>query len=657
MAGIFDPQIIAGTSSRGESFVQSPVAFDPSQGLEQVAKAVDVGIQTNRFNKASQEIEQEKQNFLRDVSDLRSAEAEKAELMRVSPMQGAAFEAAQKRIKILQDAIANRQINPARAISRIESLQREALTRAPMFSQQIRALSGSGGSEFGTVADQMIKEQNFIRDEKRKLNLNPDNPDHDIAYANFVAKRAEAELVKNQTTVGNVEAIRVFNEYSNSIINMMDMGYLGEIDKMSPAQLSSLDPEKRAEIQTYAQSLTNGNEYEVLNSLFMRQGFDPSKVDNTTIERLARRIRGKGERLTKIVNGQIPKEIAANQRALDEDMVLVRLAQKYKGTHEALSLIRAIPDAALARMGFDNSLGNNLIRMVAVGLEADWQKLSQTSLAETVGTDKAKDAQNLFTRGLNFARDAWKRTPDPSLEDMAAQTRLIQTTAEGVGLEPKEFSAKTFDEMVATINDDKFMDLWNKADEESAARFADTMRQTAQTYVRDNLAVDMAKELGASIEGVPSFLTGLENITGIGESKRVKDLVSIEIHSDGNIKFKPTGQGQSQKYADRLNRMYSDRIRNSLSALARVGEVSSNVDRIKMSLGLLQQPFSMVNERIYPTGGDESQLKEVLQWIEKKGKTGGYSLSITPEDGMSILGVGTFLMDLEEQEESNNAIK
>ena len=602
--GIFDPQIIQGSSLKGESFVQQPVAFDPSAGLQQLGEAIDVGVQTHRFGKATEAVEAEKQDFLSDISALRSAETEKAELMKISPVEGAVYQDAQDKIKSLQQAIAARQINPANAISRIESIQREALNRAPMFSQQIRGLTGSGNSEFESVAGQYIKEENFRRDEMVKLNLNPDNPEHRISYSNFVAAKTQSEFLGNMKTIDSRDAVRVFNQQADSFINLMDKGMLSMLSEQ-PGNASNLPPEMRTEISIHAQTMMNGNEYNILNEMFRQSGFDPSNVDNTTIERLARRIRGKGEALFKIANGEIPKEVAANQLSYLTDQEVLNVAENYPSTFSAMALMTYVPPEALGNTGFANNLGNNLVHLLRSGLENDQEAMKQSALSQK-GDDNPAKTQNTWADNLKRGRNAWKGIDNPKLEDISAQTQLIMTTAEAIGLNPKEFTAKSFDEMVATINDEKFMELWNKADDESAAKFADVMRNTAQKFIRDNMAVSMRQELDKPIDGAPKIFTIMDdvaaNLTGnknVRNYEQVRNVVSVRVDSyTGEISFSARSP-EYNKYAEKLNKMYVDRTRKSLAALYRLGNIKDQKDKLRVVGGLFSEPLFGIGEELY----------------------------------------------------------
>ena len=635
--GIFDPQIMQGSSLKGESFVQQPVAFDPSAGLQQLGEAIDVGVQTHRFGKATEAVEAEKQDFLSDISALRSAEAEKAELMKISPVEGAVYQDAQDKIKSLQQAIAARQINPANAISRIESIQREALNRAPMFSQQIRGLTGSGNSEFESVAGQYIKEENFRRDEMVKLNLNPDNPEHRISYSNFVAAKTQSEFLGNMKTIDSRDAVRVFNQQADSFINLMDKGMLSMLSEQ-PGNASNLPPEMRTEISIYAQTMMNGNEYNILNEMFRQSGFDPSNVDNTTIERLARRIRGKGEALFKIANGEIPKEVAANQLSYLTDQEVLNVAENYPSTFSAMALMTYVPPEALGNTGFANNLGNNLVHLLRSGLENDQEAMKQSALSQK-GDDNPAKTQNTWADNLKRGRNAWKGIDNPKLEDISAQTQLIMTTAEAIGLNPKEFTAKSFDEMVATINDEKFMDLWTKADDESAGRFASVMRDTAQKFIRDNMAVDMKNNLDKSIDGTPNFFSKVEDVvqglTGGDKLKgaRLRDVVQANINPlDGSISFS-TNLPQYRKQVEQLNKMYAERSRKTLIALHKLGGIKDQRDKLRLSVGLFAKPLFAIDEPM------------TVQELEKRTDEVVRKLLAKDPTAMSVAGMASFLAE------------
>ena len=635
--GIFDPQIIQGSSLKGESFVQQPVAFDPSAGLQQLGEAIDVGVQTHRFGKATEAVEAEKQDFLSDISALRSAETEKAELMKISPVEGAVYQDAQDKIKSLQQAIAARQINPANAISRIESIQREALNRAPMFSQQIRGLTGSGSSEFESVAEQYIKEENFRRDEMVKLNLNPDNPEHRISYSNFVAAKTQSEFLGNMKTIDSRDAVRVFNQQADSFINLMDKGMLSMLSEQ-PGNASNLPPEMRTEISIHAQTMMNGNEYNILNEMFRQSGFDPSNVDNTTIERLARRIRGKGEALFKIANGEIPKEVAANQLSYLTDQEVLNVAENYPSTFSAMALMTYVPPEALGNTGFANNLGNNLVHLLRSGLENDQEAMKQSALSQK-GDDNPAKTQNTWADNLKRGRNAWKGIDNPKLEDISAQTQLIMTTAEAIGLNPKEFTAKSFDEMVATINDEKFMDLWTKADDESAGRFASVMRDTAQKFIRDNMAVDMKNNLDKSIDGTPNFFSKVEDVvqglTGGDKLKgaRLRDVVQANINPlDGSISFS-TNLPQYRKQVEQLNKMYAERSRKTLIALHKLGGIKDQRDKLRLSVGLFAKPLFAIDEPM------------TVQELEKRTDEVVRKLLAKDPTAMSVAGMASFLAE------------
>ena len=635
--GIFDPQIMQGSSLKGESFVQQPVAFDPSAGLQQLGEAIDVGVQTHRFGKATEAVEAEKQDFLSDISALRSAETEKAELMKISPVEGAVYQDAQDKIKSLQQAIAARQINPANAISRIESIQREALNRAPMFSQQIRGLTGSGNSEFESVAGQYIKEENFRRDEMVKLNLNPDNPEHRISYSNFVAAKTQSEFLGNMKTIDSRDAVRVFNQQADSFINLMDKGMLSMLSEQ-PGNASNLPPEMRTEISIYAQTMMNGNEYNILNEMFRQSGFDPSNVDNTTIERLARRIRGKGEALFKIANGEIPKEVAANQLSYLTDQEVLNVAENYPSTFSAMALMTYVPPEALGNTGFANNLGNNLVHLLRSGLENDQEAMKQSALSQK-GDDNPAKTQNTWADNLKRGRNAWKGIDNPKLEDISAQTQLIMTTAEAIGLNPKEFTAKSFDEMVATINDEKFMDLWTKADDESAGRFASVMRDTAQKFIRDNMAVDMKNNLDKSIDGTPNFFSKVEDVvqglTGGDKLKgaRLRDVVQANINPlDGSISFS-TNLPQYRKQVEQLNKMYAERSRKTLIALHKLGGIKDQRDKLRLSVGLFAKPLFAIDEPM------------TVQELEKRTDEVVRKLLAKDPTAMSVAGMASFLAE------------
>ena len=549
MAGIFESQTIGGSSLKGESFIQQPTVYDPSQALTDIGNSLVLSHGKRVVEQAKQDVTELESGFLNSTAQNREDEATLDQLRKIDPSQTMVYQEAAKQIKDIQSTINQRGVNPANALSKRDAIISRAMARAPLFKQQLRSLTTDSSFEFQSEAEQMIKETNAVRDEMVSLDLDPDIPTDIREYQEYKAAERNATYFTNRTKVNSAQAaasIRpAIDKYLKSSIGILEKAMV-----KGGADFNNLSTQDRSAIITELQQFTNGNEINLAYKLLQRVGINPIYVEQDVIDNAAKMIKGRAEYLIKAYNGSIPKELAEYEVDFSKNEVLLNLKDSNSGTFAYVALLPYIKDS-IAGTGIEETGANDIKKYLTFhGLG----NMDMTTLSgmKSSGISNPRQTQNLYADGLSKSMDAWMQL-DPEMVDsdiFEGQMKNIIKDINYMTSKPDEFTPKMFDIHIAKLNNSAYMKEFENLSPILAKEYSDGVRNSIVSYVRQKMAKDINDQLNKE--------RGLF---------KTRELVTPVINPvTGNIRFQPNSS-RSERFSQLaeqaskdLNKMYGTRF-------------------------------------------------------------------------------------------------
>ena len=584
MAGIFESVDLPGVAAPTVGIASTGGGATDYSGTVRAAGELGLRVRGKlAVEGAAEDIAATKQNFLNDLDANRKDIAEIDALTQENPIEGAAFKQASQRIKTLQQAIESRQINPSVALTRIEAAKREALMKAPMFVNEINSLTSGKGGRFNHEADMLMKRAEIRNEAMTKMGLSPDIPSNVDTYNQITAAATVNQFQENQAAITSRGAAVKLGQ---NVTSGIQLGVAQADNLISQyGSMEQIPSDVRTEFLTNLQSMTNGGELAVVEKL-LQQTMSPEEaamVDDKTRARYAAIIRSHADIKIKQFDGSIPNTVSTNDRAFYENKVLNNIALSNPALHAYIVVQSKIPG---------NSLGGSTVQKAA-GIE-----FSEYTLALGLGTNidgitktglEGKDDGGLTPREIQEGAAAnmgsfreWMKTaqnPDPAVA--SAHFSSINNQARFIAQQPKEFTPKIFDELISSVNDDKFMQVFSQLDPSMQQEFTENMRTAAQVYARENMAVDMSKQLDKEV-WVDFAAKGRKS----GGYATVRDLVTPLVTGNGVIQFVPVKElttpndlMRANQHAERLNKMYSSKSLAVVNAAQKLGGLSDDLRR------------------------------------------------------------------------------
>lgn len=612
MAGIFEPQTLQGSSMAGESFVKAPSEKISSRAISDIAKTATNIYGTVQVNKAAGRIGEIQSSFLDELSQNRDDISEIETLKESNPAEYSSYQSAQSRIKTLQEAVNARKLNPSEAVSRIEAEKRKAMAAAPMFADRIRGLSGDRGATFDTETSQLIKERNDFREIVVKMGGNPDNDSHMLAARRIQASEAEAKHLGSLTKIEGVKASRVAQEAVNAQIAMQESIIMGQIE--DAGGFDKLSPEQTSEIITSIQRFKGPNASNIVSNMIDGMpNVDIGLVPPQVLERMEARIAGAADTLEKQLNGTIPKDIFANRLTLEEDTVMVNLQKTNPNLFNNLVLLSKVPPNTIPQRGFAEVVSQGMLYYAKESGLNNLNNLTKSGMKAN-GIDDPVEIQKNVASNLSSIREFLEKNPnevDPGFAKASIQT--VNTQMEAMAAAPREFTPKLFDEMLSTISSDQFKKVSENLDPGQYEQFLDNSKTMVQSYIAENMAPDMSRELDKRI------FVG-EVIGGSLTSPKLRDIVTPTVTEGGLIRFQPNSGltlpasvKKAEIEAQRLTKMYSNRSASIVRATKSLGGITDeDVSQKDLTLALFQEAFSGIGES-FQTSPDEVDTKTPLR--------------------------------------------
>lgn len=549
MAGIFESQVMPGSSLKGESFAYTPAVADISQQLETVGRAGVQAYQGSIVKKAQKEVEEHEAGFLESTAANRQDEADLDELRNIDPAQTAVYQDAVKQIKKYESAINQRGVNPAQALSKRDAIISKAASRAPLFAQELRNLTTNRTVEFESEADQLIKETNAVRDDIVELFGTPNAPDVPSMrqqYFEYKAAERNAKYITSRTTINSAEAAAkigpVVDNYLKQSMAVIDQAMVNGIPDMT-----KISDEERRQAVTFLQQFKNGNELNIARNLLYSLGIDPKYINQDTIKNAGMMLSGRAEAYEKAMNGSIPKQMAEYDVEFAKSDVLLNLKASNPGTFAYVSLLPYIKDS-IAGTGIVETGGNDIKKYLTFQGLGQMDMKGLTGMKQS-GIQNPRQTQNLYSDALDKSLDSWKEL-DPQLLDRSTFDPFMSNVIKDINYmttNPDEFTPKMFEPHIKKINDQVYMDWFNKLNPVQSKEYSDAVRNSVVSYARQKMAKDINKELGKELG-----------------SYEKRELVSPIINpTTGTIRFVPNTKGKNQRFAEmadttasELNRLY-----------------------------------------------------------------------------------------------------
>lgn len=548
--GTFESQFLQGSSLRGESFTSQKAYADPSDLIQGVAQAGMTIYGEHVKNKTEKEVTEAQTDFLEGSAANREDEAKIDELRQVSPEQGAIYDQAAKDIKKLQDAINARGINPAAAQTRIDNIVAKAVAKAPFYASQIKGISGGKAAEFDAETEQMIKEVNDRRNKANDLGFNYDIPSERRQFETHLAAERNAKFVTNMTTIESAEAYAdvapEVEKYIQSSVGVIE-------HSIRTTGLNDMSTEEKIQYSTELQMLTNGGEMSIVEAIIRNSNVDPRFVNSEFKNSMGAMIKGRAESALKAMNGEIPKNIAANEVDLGHSKVMLHLRDNQPDLFVYTALSQYVKDTP-AGTAMANVVSNDFLDMLRYTRE---NGVSETSMSKLKlrGFSEPKAVQRVFADATDAAMTDWMKDTDPKTLDVEAFSGSMKEhikTINHITRNPNEYTPYVFNKQMERMNNKEFMNWFRNLDAATAETYSEGVANMMVQYARTKMSKDINNQLGKEFSGYPT-----------------RDLVTPVINEgNGAITFAPnidTQRGESfnsvaRQRAKQMNDLYASSI-------------------------------------------------------------------------------------------------
>ena len=544
--GTFESQFLQGSSLKGESFTSQKAYADPSDLIQGLAQSGMMLYGEHVKSKAEKEVTEAQTSFLEGSAANREDEAKIDELRKVSPEQGNVYDQAIKDIKKLQEAINARGVNPTAAQAKIDSIVAKAAAKAPFYARQIKSVAGGRAFEFNAEAEQMIKEVNDRRNKANELGFNYDIPSERRQFENHLAAERNAKFVTNMTTIETAEA---YAEVAPEVEKYLQSS-VGVIEHaIRTTGLDDLSTEEKIQYSTELQLLTNGGEMSIVESIIRNSNVDPRFVSSEFKNSMGAIIRGRAESALKAMNGEIPKNIAANEVDLGHSKVMLHLRDHQPDLFVYTALSQYVKDTP-AGTAMANVVSNDFLKMLEYIRE---NGVSETSMSKLRlrGFSEPKAVQRAFADATDSAMTDWMKGTDPKTLDVEAFSGSMKEhvkTINHITRNPDDYTPYVFNKQLERMNNQEFMNWFKNLDSVTAKDYSEAVANMMVQYARTKMSKDINKQLGKEFSGYPT-----------------RDLVTPVIdEGTGSITFEPnvdTQRGESfnsiaRQRAEQMNNLY-----------------------------------------------------------------------------------------------------
>lgn len=611
--GIFEPQFVSGSSLRGESFIRQPVEAISGKAIQDLAEGASMTYQAVKIGQAEKEVNELENQFLDSVGEARKETNQIQELNDIrnsNPVESKIYEEATRQMKVLDDSIASRRINPSVALAEREKIRRRVLNHAPAFASRIRSLSGDQGAVFDTETQQMIKETNAIRDAVVDAGLNPDNVRHVEMIRHMAATNAEAKYLDSKASVGDYKSQEIVGKIIRGQVAIQEavihesVRALGGIENMTVTQ--------KSELVENLQNYQNGNEQNVVRRLIdANPNVSWANLSDETKEGLYAQVRGSALALQKQLEGGIPKGISENELTTSQNEVFLQVKRDNPDLFFYYTALAKVPSDSVAGKYLGEKLALDMSKYLAgkaTGTSGQSvQEMASQGITDPVSVKKHY-AQNLEESGRYIANNPDKIDPAYAINHV----NWLTEEASAYTAAPQDYLPQEFDAIVNHINLEGFEQVIKNLDQSSYEGFLEQTAGMLSTYSTEVIIPDMNQELNRSVS---TQTLGKKTVFG-GRKATVKDLVSImPSQNGGTITFVPnegitnrTDMLKAEREAKKLNDRYKTRIRNVVRASQKVAGLPDEAKRALVQ-SYLQDSLEGISEPLRATP-DKSEPKQ-----------------------------------------------
>jgi hypothetical protein len=553
MAGIFESQIMQGSSLRGESFTHGKATADPSQLIGAVGQAAEFVHDKTMFDKAKKEAAAGEEQYLYDQALNVSDNAEIERLKSIDPSQGAVYERATKQIKLYEDLIASRGVNPAEALSRREATLTKYIARAPLFATQIRNLTTANTTSFMEEASQRIKETKDLRDDVRKWNLNPDSPSDMIQYNMMKEAERMVFISSNTEKLTSEQASRlILPNIKNYVQQVMGVSTAAIVNNVG--EISNLTEEQKFNSIAALDALDAKAE-SIVNDIIIKFEFNPGEVSKEDKEQMISIIKSEAALNRDLLNGKVQREIVENTEATAE----AKLFQEIRHTHPAqwmgMKIVAKLPDS-VATLFVDDRLGQDFKKIFMNTRGGDKDMFSKDKLSSW-GISNITNVQRQVAKNMENAYKQQSNLSDPQPEQIKSWMDFVNTQVKEYTDNPESYVPENFDSMINMLNNLDAISMYQTYAPDKVDQFKEQTLSMIKSYTENKIE--------------PALMVQLEKKIGFWQ---VRETVTPVVSDFGEIYFVPNTKKdmvlfnkKAEEQAEDLNNKYRAR----LSAIRRTG--------------------------------------------------------------------------------------
>ena len=618
----FSPQNIQGSSLRGESFIRQPVEAVDARSLNNLADAaqgVYQNVQFNRFNKKAGEVQEQFLDDFQTGTEIKNLQDE----LDSTPEEDATYQRISGQIQTLQDSLKGRRIDPTEAMGRIEDLKRQALNHAPSYASRIRNLGGASSSEFDTVTEQLITEENNFRNHIQSMGLDPDIQSHRDIARKDLNDTAELRIEQNNQALTPFRKAKYISGAINNRIATIDAVINKQIDDAG-GNVLNMSNEDRQGMVIWLQGFTNGNEaFTVKQMIDANPNIEYEDLPSETVSKMEAQVKGAAEAKIAQLNGSVPKTLSENELAVQSNESWLKIQRDDPILFDHMQYLSKFPAGSIAEKDISNIVGDRMRDFMLDKKSNHYQDTTLQSMRED-GVDNPEIIHQQYSKNLKDARNFIEQNPE-QVDGTFVQhhtDRLIGDMQAVLDF-PRGFLPEQMDEIINHISSEQFDRIISQQNQSTYNEFKEKSGQFLEAYATENMAPDINRELDKEIstDSFGGFISGI-----VGKRGTLRDLLSVTINpNNGTLQFIPnTGlksvsdERKAAREARRLTQMYSSRSRSIVDAALRVSGASQATSQIisnnlfRNVLESIGEPIRESAEEVQPGPTSAEQAADVI---------------------------------------------
>lgn len=536
MADLFGPVTLEGGATGATSFTKSGAGYsnDYSNALETSVKIFDRVKQSSDAEKEVAAAEKEQEDFL----NYRESGSDIATLKRDNPAQAAALKEFERSSKGFKDLMMVDSRAASVAISRRDAAAKRALSKAPLFANEIRAHLAENSGEFDTEAERLVSLREDRDAAMQKLGyLNVDDPIDIANYNAHMRLKAQNDLnsqidVKNKRDVINLTQGTLLDHAAT-----IEQSFKQQLEAVG-YDMSKLDQSTRDAYITQINAF-KGNIPTLVRNIALQSGATPSSLGAEDYEEMGITLSSLAD--TMLTQVQMGAQATASNNALKlyENQEVFELRKSSPSTFQLGTLSNFFNPESPLGSALSSEGTRNVSTFLRFSGREDFSPEIYLAMFKENTPEQNKSA---VTDQAMFLKDVRKKFENSSenipLGVALKHGKVLNNAAEFAASYPKLVNDAYLSELISTVNSKSFQKHFNSLDDSVAIEYSDKMSRAIRNYTDRNLIPRIQRDLdSASMSIVPEHVGRKKTLTSV----KPYEYVEVDISPNGGVTFLYSG--------------------------------------------------------------------------------------------------------------------